>query len=324
MQESSMATHDLANSENMKSDTKILSGIPFSQTFIIEEHNEAFFIWHYARMNHQIPQTGNILLHVDEHADMDIPILSDSLGKVAPDLRDALRFTRNNIGIGEFIIPSVYQGLFSKIYWMRRSQRIPPREKALNIASENGDGQQLIVTKNAFEAELIDPDHNKSALFCCITPQSIIDIPQSVILDIDLDYLFCDHENGGRHEMQITEQEYRVFNANPYHRIRFYGGAIQAQERDGAYYYQFQKKSFVKTPEFDQAEIARHMDQLISWLQRQNIRPALITICRSRFSGFTPSEHWQWMEERLLEKLNEQFKISVTYLSDLLEANALS
>lgn len=300
------------------------SGSPFSQTFVVEEHHEAFFIWHYALLNHQISRTGNILLHVDEHADMDIPILSTSLEKIGTDLGDTLLFTRNNIGIGEFIIPSVYQGIFDKIYWMRRSQRIPPREKTLNIASENGDGRRLIVTKTVFEADLIDPEHKKTAIFCCITPQSIIDMPQSVILDIDLDYFFCDHENADRYEVQITEQEYRTFHAHPYHRIRFYGGAVRAQERAGAYYYKFQKKSFEKTPEFDTAEVTQHIDMLISWLRRQDIHPALITVCRSRFSGFTPSEHWQWIEGCLLKKLDEQFGIVVTYLSDILAANSLS
>ena len=102
--------------------------------FIVEEHHEAFFIWRYAILQQMIPRTGNALLHVDEHSDLNLPTLSTSLKELGPDLRDTLSFIRQNFGISEFILPAVYQGLFNEIYWMRRTHHgSPPRTRIERI-----------------------------------------------------------------------------------------------------------------------------------------------------------------------------------------------
>ena len=40
-------------------------------TIIIDEHNEAFYIWHYFIEKKFINRTENYLLHVDHHEDME-------------------------------------------------------------------------------------------------------------------------------------------------------------------------------------------------------------------------------------------------------------
>lgn len=47
-----------------------MNKIPF---YIIEEHHEAFLIWHYAIIKGLINKNRNTLLHIDEHSDMLLP-----------------------------------------------------------------------------------------------------------------------------------------------------------------------------------------------------------------------------------------------------------
>jgi len=291
-------------------------------TFIMEEHYEAFFIWNYAIMKEQIPATRNTLLHVDDHDDMNLPRLKNSIKEMTPDLRDVLMFTRNNLGIGDFILPAVYQGLFSDIYWMRREQSALRKDRMLNIFSARGEGRRLLVTENLFQAGLLNPDRKAANLYH-ITPGREISPTQPVILDIDLDYFFCDYQAGETFDIQITEHEYRAFHEHPYHRIRICGGFVRAEKRDDGYYYQYQMGPVPDTPKFEKTEVEQRIAQLTSWLQQQNIRPVLIDICRSRFSGYTPEAHWQWIEECLLTHLQEQYPITVTYFSDLLHEHDL-
>jgi hypothetical protein len=44
-----------------------------------EEHYEAFFVWHHARDAGWLAESKNILLHVDEHADLRLPVSREQL-----------------------------------------------------------------------------------------------------------------------------------------------------------------------------------------------------------------------------------------------------
>ena len=44
-----------------------------------EEHYEAFFVWHHARDAGWLAESKNILLHVDEHADLRLPLSREQL-----------------------------------------------------------------------------------------------------------------------------------------------------------------------------------------------------------------------------------------------------
>ena len=91
------------------------------KTYIIEEHNEAFYVWNHARQNRLIKETNNILLHVDEHADNIPPQLNLSMHDLDRDMEQLKNFTYGELNIASFIVPAFYQGIFNCIYWVRQS-----------------------------------------------------------------------------------------------------------------------------------------------------------------------------------------------------------
>lgn len=292
--------------------------------FIIEEHQEAFFIWQYAVLKEIIPNRNNTILHVDEHADMNIPTLRTSLKKIGPDLRDIMYFARNQLGISEFIIPAIYRKFFKEVYWMRWDNKFAQPDKTLNVVSHNSEGRILYITDNVLLAGMFNPDRT-SAVYHQISHDASITPSGPVVLDIDLDYFYCDYDTGERYEVQVTETEYNAFHRDPYHRLRIMsGGKLRAEKRDGQYYYIYQPGPVRESPELNPEEITQRMEIFINWLQTNNIQPVFIDICRSRFSGFTPAEHWKSIEEHLVQRLRKLFPITLKYLDELIEEEGLT
>ena len=181
--------------------------------FVFEEHNEAFFIWHYAVMKKMMPKFGNTLLHVDEHSDMGIPRLNQSINSLNGSLQDIYKFTYSELTIENFIVPAIYQGLFNKLYWIRQSTEFPiPNSMYVYTYDKEG---KLLTARNAKDlgtAALFNPKY-KSAKFKCMTVDDEFAENQSVILDIDLDYFSCNHQyHNFRGKLEITEEQYNSFN----------------------------------------------------------------------------------------------------------------
>lgn len=292
--------------------------------FVVEEHHEAFFIWNYAILKQIISDRQNTLLHVDEHADMNLPTLQTSLKEVRPDLRTLFSFTWNQLSIAEFILPAIYQGIFNEIFWMRRDHKLLAPEKTLNVVSEKGEGRTLFVTDNFLRAGIFNPDR-KAAVYRQIRPDKSLAPSGPVVLDIDLDYFYCDYNTGEMYELQVTENAYKDFISNPYHKLRITAGTkMRVEEREGQYYFIYQSLLVQDQPEIDRDKISERIAQFVNWLQENDIRPVLIDICRSRFSGYTPEEHWKWIEELLLQQLCKLFPVNITHFSDLIDEEHLT
>ena len=285
--------------------------------FVIEEHNDAYFVWNYAVVNRVIPERRNTLLHVDDHADMHVPALETSIKEISQNLKDILRFTRNQLSISDFIVPAVYQGIFNEIYWMRLGRKVLDKEQFLNVVSHQGEGRNLIVTDNFLLAGMFNPDR-RGATFRQINIEDLIQPSGPVVLDIDLDYFGCDARAGESWEVQVAEEEYRRFFDEPHHRLRLkFGGKLQAKARDGKFYFLYRPISDRVVPTLEREKIAARIDRFVGWLKKSQVQPALIDICRSRFSGYTPAAHWQWIEEQLVEKLKDLFPVTIQHLSEL-------
>lgn len=128
-------------------------------TFVIEEHNEAFYIWNYCIAKGMMPANGNVLLHVDEHADMGVPKFNSSINELTTDPEEVLKFVQDEIGIGSFIVPSIYLGLFREISWIKVDQKV--RSNRLYVRSYNAEGMRLLIgpaTKELIKASEQDKD----------------------------------------------------------------------------------------------------------------------------------------------------------------------
>ena len=67
----------------------------------------------------------------------------------------------------------------------------------------------------------------------------------------------------------------------------------------------------------DEQTILERITEFTEFLSRNTIRPLIIDIARSRFSRYTPSDQWQFIEHSLLEKLATLYEYRVITPADL-------
>ena len=62
--------------------------------------------------------------------------------------------------------------------------------------------------------------------------------------------------------------------------------------------------------------IDKRVNKFIDFLIRNNLKPGLIDICRSRYSGYTPADQWEYIENKLMEGLGELYNLKITHVSE--------
>lgn len=300
--------------------------------FIMEEHHEAFYIWNYAVAQQLIKPSNNTLLHVDEHSDLELPILANPVKSATESLEKLFDFTYGELSIADFIIPAMYQGIFNQLYWMRQKHdtEAEASEKMVHVFSSKGQGKLLIITPDMKLAGIFNPERKafKSKL---ITSEDSISSNESVVLDIDLDYFSCDNRAGQTWELELTKEAYESFTKDPYNIVHMkLGGKGRTKEIDGKYYFcnspdPYWEMMTVAKPSLKVSEetILERIDALIDFLERNSIQPTLIDICRSRLSQFTPEDQWEFIETRLIEKFKKLYEVEIKYMSDILPKHVL-
>lgn len=294
------------------------------KTFIIEEHDEAFYVWHYAIKQKILPKQGNTLFHVDEHSDMETPRFNESIHQLNGNLSTVMEFTRKELGISNFIFPAVYQGVFDKIYWMRLKQLRGNDKLEMFVRSYNDEGRKLISGKLSNLTEEIANELPNHFEYHKIEGDRFADVKndKSIALDIDLDYFSCSGDPNQLEEIyiNITEEEYDKFNTDPYNRLNFSGvGRIETVKDQGKFYYMinFFEEIYPTKLKVDTAIIEQRIVNFIEGLKANEIEPKMITICRSRYSGYTPDDQWGFIESTLLKYLSECYKLELHYLADI-------
>lgn len=289
---------------------------------ISEEHHEAFYIWHYAVEKGWMNPSGNRLLHIDEHDDFSIPRLSVPLADLDHDFETIKNFAFNDLNIGNFIWPSVYQGWFSHLYWMRASMRKDYPLRELFICTV-GDARTEFLTGMGGRKRLdIGNDDRKYLQYHSINLEHTFETTDDIVFGFCLDYFSCNvHPTVTGNEVEVTEETYNAYQDNPYHYLKLTpGAAIKSEVRDGRYYLSFNKFDNVSLSRLreDKPEIQQRIDNLINFFRSRKITPKMIHISRSAISGYTPSDQVDFIQERLVKGLEELYQL------EIIEAESLS
>ena len=286
---------------------------------IIEEHNEAFFIWHKAIKSKIVPPTGNRLLHIDEHSDMSPGRFRNSIHELGDDINEIQKFTYTELVIDTFITSAIYRKIFKRIDWVKPFSNLTAqsKESSMYVRSYNNEGKKLIVGK---QSNKVDHERINNSIciqyfdFSILSLSELVDY-ENTILDIDLDYFSCTGSPYKQNEflIEITEHEYLRFLKSPYHRLNFLFSKVEVAEEDGRYYYVINRYNevYLEKTYVNEEEIIKRIDQFVTSLMQIKIKPLLIVICRSRFSGFTPGNQWEFIEANLLKKLSSIYRVEL-------------
>jgi uncharacterized protein UPF0489 len=291
---------------------------------VVEEHHEAFYVWHYGVRKGWLGASGNTLLHADSHADLSLPRLRRSLDSIG-DMPDLASFTYQELNIGNFIWPAVYQGLFNRVLWVRYRHRLNEGGwRNLLIGAKNRSRTEFFTASSLAATPYADSTDARSIEYAPVTTQECVKTDQPVVIDIDLDYFCCnEHPRLPVLEVETTKAEYEKFLHDPYHFLRIAGGKVSAIVRAERYFFVYDDFPYRDNPEpvcnpSLRSEIEERIIDFTNYLRSHSIQPPLIVICRSVYSGYTPAEHCSFVQENLVETLGQLYSLQTFSIQDLL------
>jgi len=279
------------------------------------EHNEAFYYWHKARIDGLFSKPLD-LFHIDAHKDMELPppfseSLYDNTRLQTGDAEFYRRFASTQINIYDFILPAILSGAVRNVYFVYPGWRgFKPKRKRISLGSAFGEGKVL---KTGIQA----PRKNRSLLNKAYPDMTFFQysacearlLPRNrrVILDIDLDYFACRDTitNLMGFELEITEDQYNrqdLFFEDT--SLPYSGIVITFAHRDNRYFARIHPKRIpdrLHVPPHE--EIQQEIESLIRTLIEKQIKPVLVTLCRSCDSGYCPKDKVDLIERTLIEKL---------------------
>jgi hypothetical protein len=299
-----------------------VNGLPIPLV-TVEEHHEVFWIWRYAVERGWLSSASNELVHVDEHSDMSLPRLRRPLSS-APGLPELLDFVYEELDIGNFIWPAVYQGLFSRVFWLRHvhSQAL---WRAMLICAKTSEQCEFVTGSRFTDPRYANAPDQQSVQYSHITANDTFPQHESWTLDIDLDYFCCNSFTDIAGErVEITRDAYEKIRADRYHFLLIAPGSkVSIVEKSSRYYLVFNAFPDSTGPEFDSTTTVPRLNALITWLRNADCPPKLITLCRSVRSGYTPRSQSRLIEDNLRTALQQIYATQEFTLSDLLSEISL-
>lgn len=282
--------------------------------YIMSEHSEAYYIWHAAKAEGHLPETPARLIHVDHHSDFEAGTYKHDFSAPVTTPEQALDFMHNGLGIADFIVPAVWDGLFDE---MIDFASIYAADHGWNqhelILSSKGNSINLRPYMPFVDAGHEDDENRRHMGYRRMSLMKLENTEKPVVLDIDIDYFAWDNSLSTVEmpEIEITEEAYREFTDNYLHPLRITPKRVfWAYEQAGRYYLQYKDPFDFYKPVRDE-RLQQRIDKFIDWLRKNEIQPAFIDICRSNISGYCPSEKWQLVEELLLKALGELYELDI-------------
>ena len=310
--------------------------------YIIEEHHEAFWLWNYCIMRGTIKPSHNTLLHVDYHSDFSVPSLQTSLYSLQGDLNAIKAFTYRELSIDCFIAPAIYQGIFDEVFWIGRKEddgkasssdkvdilpinhdvRIMKQKRIEGyLQSRNKDGKHFNIHELIPIIKAFPYPGRKEFIYHYVQIPSKIDFSDATVLDIDLDYFSCCENPRKSMELmiEITREAYELLH-DPYHPVNLHIKRPVLEKTGERYfaYFNHREKDVRSAAKVDQKEILARVDAFILFLEENNIFPQIITVCRSRHSGYTPLDQWEFIEYNLIERLKQLYILEIVPLQDII------
>lgn len=279
--------------------------IPF---LILEEHHEAFYCWGLAVEKGWIAPRGNVLFHVDHHDDLSCGGYFHDFSRPFADMEERKAFTYSHLGIADFIVPALYEGLFSQMFNMKGliKQPFASQERLIRLREKN-------ILESVRYILFIHADKRRDGAagysFYTYHEGALSDTGplENVVLDIDLDYFCWDDtlSTVSPKRIEITGTAYEEFCTNPYHPFRILPRTIvRAEEADGRYYLRYMEASTEGNTAGEDL-IRSRVERFFRWLGEQPWEPSLVTICRSVHSGYLPQDRAGLVEELVCDGLQK-------------------
>ena len=272
----------------------------------MEQHHESFYYWGLAVEKGWIPPQGNVLFHVDHHDDLTCGGYFHDFSKPFLTLEERRAFTYSDLGIADFIVPALYEGLFSQMFNMKGLVKQPfsTEERLIRLRGNH-------VLEPGKYIPFLHADKRRDGAdgygFYTYHEGALSDtgMLENVVLDIDLDYFCWDNSlsTTALKRIEITKEAYEEFCENPYHPFRILPRAlIRAEAENGKYYLRYMEAS-TEEALAEEKQIRTRIEHFFNWLGSQPWEPALVTICRSAHSGYLPREQAELVEELVCEGL---------------------
>lgn len=286
--------------------------------YIMEEHKEAYYYWHLMRSKGEIAATNNFLLHVDHHSDFSAGHYPFNLAETEISVEEAKRRSYELLGIADFIVPAIYEGLFDEYQYVY-SFKTELQQQELYIRKDE-NWLEVKLLKPELKIFLRGKSLNRRA-FNSITGGLATftkDAAKPLVLDVDLDYFCWDNSliTAGVNRIEITKAQYEEIVGNTYHPLRLMAKPKFAFIKEEEHYYLEVLQQIKSKTIPDQQTILERMDNFFAWLKDQNIMPAAIDICRSRISGYLPRTVFPWIEEEFLTRLEKLYEIEIVEKPD--------
>ncbi len=254
-----------------------------------------------------------MLLHVDQHSDMARPVLRTSINELKLEKEALLSFTYDELGIGNYILPAVFTGIFNTVYWMQHldpASKTKPTQEFILSTYKNEGKIFLINKKNSSERTGI-PYRRRD-----FTVKEPLRHTQPLVLDIDIDYFSCNVYQNRLIRLEITRDQFERFNDNKYHLMRFEYSCYSEQVDDQFFMVFNQSEDIVIRPpaKVSKNQILHRIDGFVEWLSENHINPNIVEICRNTFSEYTPKDQREFIEEKLESKLGTLYNLQETFL----------